>query len=409
MRTDTAEAAAERLRPPSPRPQKPRPAPRSSIQILLKTTHMQPVTPVAPPLPPAKLVKRKRLACIKPSKKQRQAAALENQLQEIDEELRHHLRHPERGIIDNVISLRVPHSDVAFVAENLKQKSMRVQQKGYPAVGWPRSTKSRCWWCRGRIRGPPCIMPSVFNSRANVYECEGFFHSWSCVLRYMMEHGTKPRLANFLRSVLHVPGVVAGHVVAAPHWKTLQCFGGSLSRAQFNRLLTSGITIDVYTSTVMPLHSVQWTSVYARLYHLRGDDATTKDRELARLDIEDGVFRPSSAAATDAAPPSLQPASHCSEIAALEGASRVQAGPTPRRRNASHHPRRKVRRGRQAPTKSSHLTAQASSASSLNMADHDDARYRLVAAAAKFRVSRAKRHEKKTQSSLDQYMSAHQS
>lgn len=297
------------------------------------------------------------IPCIKSARTKRKAESqkLQHELCEIDEELQRHLRHPDRGVIDNVTTLRVSSTEVDFIKQQLEQRSMRVQQQGYPKIGWPTSTLSRCWWCRGRVKGPPCIMPCRFNAREAIYECEGFFDSWSCVMRYMMEHGVQSRLSSFLRQVLHLPGEIAGHIVAAPHWKLLKIFGGHLTRVQFQKLLTRGITIDVYTKMVQPLHTVMWTSVYARLHHLRSGDASTQAKAFASMDAEDGSF-----------------------FAAKKN------GPAPGKiqtRKPSHHPREPPAPG----------------------ADVNQ-NFALATAAARFRVSHSRQQSRKSQSSLDKYL-----
>lgn len=312
---------------------------------------------------------RKPIPCIKSKRVKRKINALQTELDEIDDDLREHLRHPDRGTIDNVISLRVPEQEVDFISKNLEQRSLRVQQQGYPSVGWPKATHSRCWWCRGRISGHPCIMPVAFNSKDMVYECEGFFDTWSCVLRYMMEQGTKLKLGIFLRQVLRVPGFVSGYIVAAPHWKMLKSFGGSLSRSEFQRLLTRGITIDVYTKMVMPLRTVQWTSVYARLSHVRSQYATNRDKQLARMDIEDGIFFKENAG-------SAQPHGQLPTVP----------------RQLAKLPTTQAKRHKAANTNPSKESQQ------------EQDQLKLRTAAARFRVQQLMRHENRKQSNLDRYL-----
>ncbi len=143
---------------------------------------------------------------------------------------RHHLSH-------QVIANSRDHC-VTYRSSSGKHISMTLTHTG---DDMPDSTDSFCWWCRGDINGRPIGLPIEFHERRKktgcYYEVEGVFDHISCVAAFYDEFKDNPlyRLSEgLIKSMardLYGPDVT---VIAAPSWKFLTDFEGSMTRSAWN-------------------------------------------------------------------------------------------------------------------------------------------------------------------------------
>jgi hypothetical protein len=99
----------------------------------------------------------------------------------------------------------------------------------------------KCWWCRHLIDEDviPFPLPTRYDQAKDKFKTTGYFCSPNCALAYNNDTGKCENnyLIIFFVRKLYDPesNINVKNLVAAPHWKTLKEYGGTLDIAEFRQ------------------------------------------------------------------------------------------------------------------------------------------------------------------------------
>ena len=120
------------------------------------------------------------------------------------------------------------------------------------------SNKVTCWWCRIVVlpKEQCCFLPLHYDEMKKVYTKHGYFCCWECVKSYnfsLIDNKSNFR-CYLIRSVCRLLyGIqLSRNIKYAPHWITLNRYGGSFSDAQYinNYHKTTLQSIDKYRHSI---------------------------------------------------------------------------------------------------------------------------------------------------------------
>lgn len=92
---------------------------------------------------------------------------------------------------------------------------------------------SKCWWCKNHFKSHPLGLPKCYSNEK--FLLEGNFCSFNCMLSYSIdigdnEHWKRKSLINYFYYKTYGK---YKNILPAPHWKSLEDFGGPLTIEQF--------------------------------------------------------------------------------------------------------------------------------------------------------------------------------
>jgi hypothetical protein len=92
---------------------------------------------------------------------------------------------------------------------------------------------TKCWWCKNCFSSPPVQLPEDYYNET--FFCIGHFCSFSCMKGYNLDINDsllwkRESLINLLYYMTYSENLEINH---APHWMTLEEFGGNLTIEQF--------------------------------------------------------------------------------------------------------------------------------------------------------------------------------
>lgn len=114
-----------------------------------------------------------------------------------------------------------------------KKKIIKLYKTNY-------SKDTKCWWCKHNFEPPAVGLPEEYNIKENTtegtFEIEGNFCSFDCAMAYNMNDlndnncWKRNSLLHYLYYKTYGNKV---DIKQAPHWKTLEVFGGNLTIEEF--------------------------------------------------------------------------------------------------------------------------------------------------------------------------------
>ena len=92
---------------------------------------------------------------------------------------------------------------------------------------------TKCWWCKNNFLTPPTQLPEDFYN--NTFYCIGHFCSYNCALAYNLDLNDfiTSKRTSLLNLIYNKTYSEYNNIIAAPHWITLQEYGGNLSISEF--------------------------------------------------------------------------------------------------------------------------------------------------------------------------------
>lgn len=95
------------------------------------------------------------------------------------------------------------------------------------------NTNTKCWWCKNNFITPPVQLPEDFYN--NTFFCIGHFCSYNCALSYNLDLNDiiTSKRTSLLNLIYYKTFSEFKNIVSAPHWVTLEEYGGNLSITQF--------------------------------------------------------------------------------------------------------------------------------------------------------------------------------
>ena len=117
---------------------------------------------------------------------------------------------------------------------------------------WPSSVDTWCWWCKHPFDGPPIPLPTGCDFKRKRFRIRGCFCSWNCMKAYNNESSSfnsqqQVTFITFMHQCIY--GTIKNIPRAAPDWRILRVFGGSLSIEEFRDAFESGDTFKMYYDT----------------------------------------------------------------------------------------------------------------------------------------------------------------
>jgi hypothetical protein len=100
---------------------------------------------------------------------------------------------------------------------------------------------TRCWWCRNQFMGPALQLPEDYYNET--FFCIGHFCSFNCMKSYNLDGNDSQTFKR--ESLIHLLYYMTfseyKEITPAPHWITLEEYGGTLSIDKFreNSIITS--------------------------------------------------------------------------------------------------------------------------------------------------------------------------
>ena len=101
------------------------------------------------------------------------------------------------------------------------------------------SSNTKCWWCKNSFHTSPVQLPELY--RDNIFYCIGHFCSFNCAKSYNLDINDSSIFKR--ESLLHLMyNLTYGEykeITPAPHWLTLEEFGGIFTIEQFRENMIS--------------------------------------------------------------------------------------------------------------------------------------------------------------------------
>jgi hypothetical protein len=95
------------------------------------------------------------------------------------------------------------------------------------------NNNTKCWWCKNCFITPPVQLPEDFYN--NTFFCIGHFCSYNCALSYNLDLNDiiTSKRTSLLNLIYYKTFSEFKNIISAPHWITLEEYGGNLSITQF--------------------------------------------------------------------------------------------------------------------------------------------------------------------------------
>ena len=95
------------------------------------------------------------------------------------------------------------------------------------------NTKSKCWWCRNCFSSPSCELPEDYFNET--FYCTGHFCSFNCMKSYNLDlnDSLSWKRESLMNLLYYLTYSIQKQITPAPHWMTLEEYGGTLSIEQF--------------------------------------------------------------------------------------------------------------------------------------------------------------------------------
>tara|TARA_B100001093_G_C26695357_1_gene956666 strand:+ start:42 stop:962 length:921 start_codon:yes stop_codon:yes gene_type:complete len=111
---------------------------------------------------------------------------------------------------------------------------------------------TKCWWCKNKFECPSVGIPELYFE--NKFYCTGNFCSYNCALAYNINNGDNVwKRTSLLNLLYHKTYSKSSMIKAAPDWKNLKEFGGSMSIEEFRK--NSIINTNDYTLLHPPMET----------------------------------------------------------------------------------------------------------------------------------------------------------
>ncbi len=93
---------------------------------------------------------------------------------------------------------------------------------------------TKCWWCKNSFDTPSVGIPEIYFK--NKFYCYGNFCSYNCALTYNIDSNDNVWKRNSLLNLLYFKTYnINRKIKAAPHWKLLKEYGGSITIDEFRK------------------------------------------------------------------------------------------------------------------------------------------------------------------------------
>ena len=95
------------------------------------------------------------------------------------------------------------------------------------------NSNTKCWWCRNTFITPPIQLPEDYYN--NTFFCIGHFCSYNCAIAYNLDLNdiiTSKRIS-LINLLYYKTYSEFNNIISAPHWITLEEYGGTLSIKDF--------------------------------------------------------------------------------------------------------------------------------------------------------------------------------
>lgn len=114
---------------------------------------------------------------------------------------------------------------------------------------------TKCWWCKNNFITPSVQLPEDFYN--NTFFCIGHFCTYNCALSYNLDLNDiiTSKRTSLLNLIYYKTFSEFKKIVSAPHWITLEEYGGNLSITQFRE--NSKYNLKEYTVLQPPIVSRQ--------------------------------------------------------------------------------------------------------------------------------------------------------
>ena len=95
------------------------------------------------------------------------------------------------------------------------------------------SNNTKCWWCRNSFLSPPIQLPEDYYN--NTFFCIGHFCSYNCAVAYNLDLNDliSSKRTSLINLLYYKTYSEFNNIVSAPHWITLEEYGGNLSIKDF--------------------------------------------------------------------------------------------------------------------------------------------------------------------------------
>jgi hypothetical protein len=92
---------------------------------------------------------------------------------------------------------------------------------------------TKCWWCRNSFSSPPCELPEDYFNET--FYCTGHFCSFNCTKSYNLDlnDSLSWKRESLMNLLFYLTYSSQKQISPAPHWMTLEEYGGTLSIEQF--------------------------------------------------------------------------------------------------------------------------------------------------------------------------------
>jgi hypothetical protein len=139
----------------------------------------------------------------------------------------------EEVIPNNVAKLDPPIISNETQSETIKNVCNIINKITTHIVKFTKNTK--CWWCKNKFTQPAVQLPENYHN--NTFYCIGNFCSFNCVKSYNIDLNDnliweREGLINLLYNLTYNE---TKEIIYAPHWITLEEYGGNLTIEEFRR------------------------------------------------------------------------------------------------------------------------------------------------------------------------------
>jgi hypothetical protein len=95
------------------------------------------------------------------------------------------------------------------------------------------TSNTKCWWCKNTFTTPSIQLPEDYYN--NIFYCIGHFCSYNCALAYNLDQNdfVTSKRTSLLNLIYNKTYSEYNKIIVAPHWITLQEYGGNLTINEF--------------------------------------------------------------------------------------------------------------------------------------------------------------------------------
>ena len=97
------------------------------------------------------------------------------------------------------------------------------------------TSNTKCWWCKNTFTNPAIQLPEDYYN--NTFYCIGHFCSYNCAVAYNIDLNDfiTSKRASLLNLIYYKTYSHYNNIITAPHWITLEEYGGNLSINEFRK------------------------------------------------------------------------------------------------------------------------------------------------------------------------------